>query len=132
MRGFTLAESILALGLCSIVLLLVIALAVSAHRGQRKSSLSLVGHSYASQTLETFLYALPPSSDNFWSSPTFANPYFQDQSQIGPTLYQSQLHLQPLGSTAPGMLRCTVNVSWSAGSQLGQQNLSISRLIYAP
>ncbi|MBX3172132.1 MAG: hypothetical protein KF760_32305 [Candidatus Eremiobacteraeota bacterium] len=132
MRGFSLAEAILALGLCCVVLLLVVALAISANRTQRKSSATLVANSYAGQVLEEFVYSLPPAGDDFWSHSTFTNPYAQDQSQLGPVLYQSRLFLEPMGTVAPGLLRCTVNVSWSAGAQQGNQALSISRLLYAP
>lgn len=131
-RGFSLAEAILALGLCCVVLLLVVALAISANRSQRKSSATLVANSYAGQVLEEFVYGLPAAGSGFWAQSTFASPYQQGQSQLGPVLYQSRLYLEPMGTVAPGLLRCTVNVSWSAGAQQGNQALSVSRLLYAP
>ncbi len=130
-RGFSLAEAILALGLCCVVLLLVVALAISANRSQRKSSATLVANSYAGQVMEEFVYSLPSAGHGFWSQSTFTSPYAQDQSQLGPVFYQSRLFLEPMGTVAPGLLRCTVNVSWSAGAQQGNQALSISRLLYA-
>lgn len=132
MRGFSLAEAILALGLCCVVLLLVVALAISANRSQRKSSATLVANSYASQVMEDFVYRLPAAGNGFWDQSSYGSPYLQDQSQLGPVLYQSRLFLEPMGSAAPGLLRCTVNVTWSAGAQQGNQALSISRLLYAP
>lgn len=132
MRGFSLAEAIIALGFCCVVLLLVVALAISANRTQRKSSSTLVANSYAGQVLEDFVYGLPPAGDSFWDQSTYTSPYAQGQSQLGPVLYQSRLYLEPLNAAAPGLLRCTVNVSWSAGAQQGNQVLSISRLLYAP
>lgn len=132
MRGFSLAEVLLALGLCAVVLLMVIALGISANRTQRKSSAALIGHSYANQVLETFLYDVPPSGASFWAQTSYASPYAQDQEQLGQVQYTSRLYLDPMGAPAPGLLRCTVNVSWSAGAQQGTQALSISRLVYAP
>lgn len=132
MRGFSLAEAILAFGLCTVVLLLVLALAISANRTERKSSDTLVANSYASQVLEEFVYDLPAAGTSFWEQGSFTSPYGQDQSQLGPLLYQSRLFLEPIGSAAPGLLRCTVNVSWSAGTQQGSQAVSVSRLVYAP
>lgn len=132
MRGFSLAEAIIALGFCCVVLLLVVALAISANRSQRKSSSTLVANSYAGQVLEDFVYGLPPAGDGFWDQSTYNSPYSQEQSQLGPVLYSSRLYLEPLNTASPGLLRCTVNVSWSAGAQQGNQALSISRLLYAP
>lgn len=132
MRGFSLAEAILALGLCTVVLLLVLALAISANRSERKSGDSLVANSYASRVMEEFVYGLPAGGDGFWTQSSFTSPYQQDQSQVGPVLYQSRLFLEPLGAVAPGLLRCTVNVTWSAGAQMGNQAVSVSRLVYAP
>jgi hypothetical protein len=132
MRGFTLAEAMLALGLSCVVLLLVVALAITANRSTRKSSATLVANSYASQFLERFVYDLPPAGDPFWAHQSYAQPYMQDQAQLGPVLYQSRMFLAPIGSISPGLLRCTVNVSWSGGAEQGSQALSISRLLYAP
>lgn len=120
------------MGLCSVILLLVMALAITAHRGERKSAAVVVANSCADRVLERFLDQLPGADSPLWQQSSFAQPYQLDQSQVGSQLFESRLYLETVGAGVPGLLRCTVNVSWSAGSQQGLQALSLSRLIYAP
>lgn len=131
----SLAEVLLSLGMCVVVILSAMALSISALRSNEKSADLIVAQAYANQVLDKFIYDLPAASEPFWASSSFTNPYLQDSAQLGTTRYDAQLHLLPLSTVSPGLLRCVVNVSWKSGQQgrgiQGIQATEISRLIYA-
>jgi len=135
-RGLTLAEILLSLALCVVAVLSAIALAIASLRANTKSSDTLVAQGRASQVLEEFVYQLPPSTDSFWATTTFATPYQQDITSIGGKPFQARLYLTSLAATAPGLLRCVVNVTWQSAhtGQAGQgiQVAEVTRLLYAP
>ena len=134
-NGLTLAEVLLSLGLATVVILSAIALSISAMRSTTKSSDVMVAQAYAGEVVDEFVYALPPSTDAFWTMSSFSSPYQQDTAQLGDKTYQANLYLTPLSAASPGLLRCSVNVTWQSG-QIGQagqgiQVAEISRLLYA-
>lgn len=135
LRGLTLAEVLLSLGFCAVAVLSAIALSIAAGRSTTKSSDVLVAQSYAGQVADQFIYGLPPSTDTFWSQTSFSSPYQTDTTQIGGKTYQANLFIQSLSVASPGLLRCSVNVTWQSGTVgqagQGQQVAEISRLIYA-
>ena len=134
-KGLTLAEVLLSLGLCVVVVLSAIALSISALRSNNKSSDSITAQSRAGQVLEEFVYALPPSNASFWSQSSFSSPYQQDATQIGDKTYNSQVFLTSLGSTSPGLFRCSVNTTWQGGQAgaagQGKQVVEVARILYA-
>jgi Tfp pilus assembly protein PilV len=131
----TLAEVLLSLGLIVVAILSAIALSIAATRSTTKSSDLMVAQAYAGQVMEEFVYALPPSSDSFWTSGSYSSPYQQDSAQLGDKTYQASLFLNDLSAAQPGLLRCSVNVTWQSGQvgQAGQgrQVTEVSRLLYA-
>ena len=134
-HGLTLAEVLLSLGLIAVAVLSAIALSIAAMRSTTKSSDVMVAQAYAGQVVDEFVYGLPPSSDAFWSVASYASPYQQDTAQLGDKTYLANLYLENLTTASPGLLRCTVNVTWQSGQvgQAGQgrQVAETSRLLYA-
>ena len=132
----TLAEVMLSLGLCVVVVLSLVALSIAALRSNNKSSDTAVAQARADLVLDEFIYGLPPSSDPFWSQSSFASPYQQDTAQVGSNNYTSQLYLTSLGTAAPGLLRCSVNTTWQGGQAgaagQGKQVVEVARILYAP
>lgn len=132
----TLAEVLLSLGLCAVVLLSLIALAISALRSNNKSSDLVVAQARANVVLDEFVYNLPPSNDPFWNQSSFASPYQQDTTRVGTNDYTSMLYVTSLGTTMPGLCRCSVNTTWQGGrvgaAGQGQQVVEVARVIYAP
>lgn len=131
----TLAEVLLSLGLCVVVILSLIALAISALRSNSKSSDMVVAQARANQVLDEFVYGLPPATDPFWGQSAFASPYQQDTTQIGSNVFTTQVFLTSLGTAAPGMFRCAVNTTWQGGQSgaagQGRQVVEVARLLYA-
>lgn len=131
----TLAEVMLSLGLCVVVVLSLIALSIAALRSNSKSSDAVVAQARAGQVLDEFVYGLPPSTDSFWTQSSFASPYQQDTTQIGPNNFTTQLYLTSLGTTAPGLFRCSVNTTWQGGQAgaagQGTQVVEVARILYA-
>ncbi len=131
----TLAEVLLALGLCVVVILSLIALAIAALRSNNKSSDSAVAEARANRVLDEFIYGLPASSDPFWSQTSFTTPYQQDTTQIGSNNFTSQVYLSSIAPSAPGVLRVAVNTTWQGGQAgaggQGLQVVEIARILYA-
>lgn len=134
-KGLTLAEVLLSLGLCVVVVLASIALGIAAMRSNSKSSDSITAQARAGQVLDEFIYGLPPSDAAFWSQSSFSNPYQQDITQVGANNYTSQIFLTSLGSTSPGLFRCSVNTTWQGGQAgaagQGTQVVEVARILYA-
>lgn len=133
--GLTLAEVLLSLGMCAVVILSAVALSISALRSNEKSSDVLAANSLAAQKLEEFVYALPPAAHPWWSQTSYTSPYAQDVVQLGPTRFTSTLYLHSLATVTPGMVRAVVNVTWKSAEegQAGQgiQVAEVARLLYA-
>lgn len=131
----TLAEVMLSLGLCVVVVLSLIALAIAALRSENKSSDTVVAQARADQVLDEFVYSLPPSTALFWLQTSFASPYLQDTTQVGSNNYTSRLYLNSLDAAAPGLLRCSVNTTWQGGQAgaagQGTQVVEVARILYA-
>jgi hypothetical protein len=136
-RGFSLAEAILAVGMAVTVVLLVMALALSAGRANQKSSDTITATGLAQAAMENFVYSLPPSADPFWTQTSFASPYQQDLVHLSEVDYLRAYYLSDLSSSGgpAGGLLITVRVSWESGlagrDGQGLQSTSVSRLIYA-
>lgn len=131
----SLAEVLLAIGMCVVVILSAMALSISALRSNEKTSDMLVAQAYATQVLNEFVYNVPASGDTFWTQTSFSSPYAQDSAQLGPTQFDANLYLFSLSGAPAGMLRCVVNVTWKSGQQggagQGLQVTEVSRLLYA-
>lgn len=131
----TLAEVLLSLGLCVVVVLSLVALAIAALRSNNKSTDLAVAQARAGQVLDEFVYGLPPSTDPFWAQNSFASPYQQDTTQVGSNNFTTQLYLTSLGTAAPGLFRCSVNTTWQGGqvgaAGQGKQVVEVARILYA-
>ena len=129
------AETLLAMGLAVVLVLLVMALAITASNANQKGSDTLTANGVLQGKLEEFLYSLPPSTDGFWSQSSFASPYEQDSRVLSGTQYFRAIYLNDSPAAAGGTKLLTARVSWQGGTQgrmgQGTQTTSVTRLIYA-
>lgn len=132
--GFTLAEAILALGLSVVIILVAVALGITATRSNQKSSDIVAANGWAAQEMENYVYGLPPGSDPFWSTTSYAVPYATDDVQLGTSKFHCDFYLTDMGSVGAGLKKVVVNVTWGSGTVgqtgYGQQVTSLARLIY--
>jgi hypothetical protein len=137
-RGVTLAEVVLSLGLFVVVILSATQLALVALNSNSKSEESVLADALAQETAEAFIYGLPGSGANFWTTTSFASPYQQDAVTVGAQSYQRVIYVTDYGSVTDGLRSIRVRVSWgnaTAGQSKAGQGLQVSevtRLVSAP
>ncbi|ODT74143.1 hypothetical protein ABS71_06015 [bacterium SCN 62-11] len=135
-RGATLAEVILSLGLCVVVVLSAVQLALVALHANSKSLDEVSADGLAQQTAESFVYALPPASAGFWTATSFASPYQQDSVTLGQQSYQRVIYVSDYGGVTPGLRSLRVRISWDNGAAgragLGTQIAEVNRLVSPP
>src|SRR4051812_36621597 len=115
-RGVTLAEAILSLGLCVVVVLSAIQLALVALKANTKSLDEVAADGLAQQTAESFIYSLPPSSATFWTSTTFTSPYQADSVTLARQVYQRAVYVTDYGTVTPGLRSVRVRITWGDGA----------------
>jgi Tfp pilus assembly protein PilV len=135
-QGMSLAEVILALGLCVVVILSAIQLSIVALHGNTKSSDKITADALAQELADTFIYGLPPASAPFWTATAFASPYQQDKVAMGSQDFTRTIYLSDESSVLPGLRALKVRVSWAEGtdSRAGQglQATEVTRLVSPP
>ena len=135
-RGATLAEVILSLGLCVVVVLSAVQLAMVSLRANSKSLDEVAADGLAQQTAENFIYALPPASATFWTATSFSTPYQQDTVSLGQQDYQRAVYVTDYGSVTPGLRSVRVRISWGNGAAgragQGKQVSEVHRLVAPP
>lgn len=135
-RGATLAEVILSLGLCVVVVLSAVQLALVALKANTKSLDEVSADGLAQQTAENFIYALPSASSSFWTATTFTSPYQQDVVTVGQQDFQRAVYVTDYGAVTPGLRSVRVRVSWGSGANgragLGTQISEVNRLVSPP
>lgn len=135
-RGATLAEVILSLGLCVVVVLSAVQLALVALKANSKSLDEVAADGLAQQAVENFVYALPPGSAPFWTSTTFTSPYQQDSVTMGQQDYQRAIYVTDYGTVTPGLRSVRVRVTWGGGAVgragQGTQISEVNRLVSPP
>lgn len=133
--GVTLAETLLALGLCVVVVLLTVSLGIVALRSGQKGTDETVATGWAGRVLEEFVYGLPPAQAPFWSATSYSSPYQTDQTQLNSVTYQAGVFVSDVNAVGAGLKQVTVNVTWDAGEagkgSYGKQVKTIARLVYA-
>lgn len=135
-RGATLAEVILSLGLCVVVVLAAVQLAMVSLKANSKSLDEVAADGLAQQAAENFIYGLPPASATFWTATTFGAPYQQDTVTLGQQDYQTAVYVTDYGSVTPGLRSVRVRVSWGGGTSgragQGTQISEVVRLVSPP
>lgn len=135
-QGATLAEVVLALGLCVVVVLSCIQMGLIATRANAKTADVLASEALAENTLSQFIYSLPPAGAPFWTTATFNSPYQQDTLTLGTQTFSRVLYVHDKAAMAPGLRLIQVRVRWNAGAQdragQGDQTTEVARLVSAP
>ncbi len=135
-RGATLAEVVLSLGLCVVVVLSAVQLALVALKANSKSLDEVSADGLAQQTAENFIYALPPASSTFWTATSFASPYQQDSLTVGQQDFQRAIYVTDYGTVTPGLRSVRVRISWGNGANgragMGVQISEVNRLVSPP
>lgn len=135
-KATTLAEVILALGLFVVVILSATQLAFIALNSNTKTTDEIAADTLAQQTIENFIYGLPPGSSTFWTTTTFAVPYQQDTVNLGTQSFQRALYVTDYGLTVDGLRSVRVRISWGNGdvgkAGQGVQIAEVTRLVSAP
>lgn len=135
-RGATLAEVILSLGLCVVVVLSAVQLGIVALRANSKSLDEVAADGLAQQASENFIYALPPASAAFWTATTFASPYEQDSVTLGQQQFQRAIYVTDYGTVTPGLRSVRVRITWGNGAAgragQGTQLSEVNRLVSPP
>ncbi len=137
LQAVTLAETLIAVGLLVVVVLLAVALGISSLRTNQKGSDLTVGSAWGTQVLENFVYSVPDSTASFWTTSSYTSPYQTDNIQLGSTDYQAKLFITDMATLGSGTKLVTVNVTWGSGTigqtkaGIGLQSTAISRLLYA-
>lgn len=149
--GFTLTELIIAIGLFAVVILGVLALAISLTRSNQETSDRAVATNVARRVLERSLRelrsgSLSVSESDFWTNSYLATPFHSGTEKVGPTDYQFRLftgtpiveqgsgNVIGAGGTNNRLKSVSVVVNWFADpdaqrSGYGTLELRLSRLV---
>lgn len=134
MRGFSLAEVVLAVALAGVVVLSLVALGLSSLTGNQKAGdLSLV-QSTAHQLLEEEIYSAQQSSGAaLWSANSDTVPYKTAPVTQGNEQYTVALYAVDVSDAAvPSLKRCRLRISWWGGdSRQGYGNLHTEAIRFA-
>ncbi|MCE7870502.1 hypothetical protein DYH09_09020 [bacterium CPR1] len=129
LRGYNLAEIILAVGLAVVVVLALLGVGLSATRSNRKATDSVAGQLVADMVLENALHAAAKdSADPLWAANSGTAPLATGTVQVGATAFDYRTFARnvPVSADAgssppPGapllMKKVDVEVSWWNGDQ---------------
>lgn len=119
MRGFTLAELLVAVALAAVVVLTLVALSITALSGNQKAGDLSIGQSLAHERLEQLIYAAQEDSGlNFWNSNSDSQAYQVEPLQSGNQQFRAALYVSDVTDAAvPNLKRCRMRVSWWGGDQ---------------
>lgn len=117
MRGFSLAEVMLAVALAAVVVLTLVALGLTALTGNQKSGDLSIAQSTAHQLLEVEIYnAQQNSASPLWTANDDANPWKTSQVTQGKEQYTVALYAVDVSDAAvPNLKRCRLRLSWWSG-----------------
>jgi len=115
--AFSLPEVVLAVALAAIVVLLLVALGLSALKSNQKASDQVLAQSLAHQWVERELYqAQQNASSGLWSANSDTSAYSTQQVSVGLNSYQMALYVSDFNDPAtPRLKRLRLRVSWWDG-----------------
>ena len=129
-------EVLLSLGLLAVVILVTVQLALVALNSNTKTSDEIAAEALAQETVETFVYQLPPATSSFWTTTSFASPYQQDVVRLGRNDLSRTIYVQDRAALQAGLRSVQVVVTWGNGergkSGLGLQVAEVVRLVSPP
>ena len=135
MRGYSLAEVLLALGLAAIVVLALVGLSLTALRGNQKSVDLTLADGLANSVLSQQIYqAQSTPGASFWLSNSDTNPYSQSSNSVGNQDYVLSLYVSD-SNAAAGLKRCRLRVDWWGGDDrqgYGRLHTEAVRLVSLP
>lgn len=115
--AFTLAEILLGVALAAVVVLTLVALSLTALKGNRKAADLTMAQNLAHQFIEQEIYgAQQEATAAFWSQNSDQSPLVERELVVGDAAYQAALYVVDANSAAtPGLKRCRVRLSWWGG-----------------
>ena len=117
------------------VVLMTMALAMTALKGSNKSTDASTADALAQDTAENFIYGLP-ATGSFWTATVFPNPYQSDTVTLGNQPFQREIQVIDLGATSPGLRQVVIRITWQSGATgragLGTQVSEVTRLVAQP
>ena len=127
--GLSLAEVLLALALASVLTLLLIALSLTAMKGNQKASDLALTQSLAHQELDREIYqAQQDATADFWTGTNDSIPLSTRNLASGRETYTLALYVSDLNdSTTPGLKRARLRLSWWGGEAARGAMVSSSR-----
>ncbi len=133
LRGYNLAEIVLAVGLAVVVTLALLGVGLSATRSNRKATDSVAGQLVADTVLENTLHAAAKdNADPLWASDSGTTPLATGTVQVGATAFEYRVFARnvpvspdpglPPPPGAPLLLKkVDVEVSWWNSDQAARQ-----------
>ena len=116
-RGFSLAEVLLALALAAILVLLSVALSLTAMKGNQKGSDLTLAQSLAHQWMAQEIYqAQHNAGAGFWASNSDAAVYSSQELSLGPQRFTLSYYVSDASDTsAPNLKKVRLRLSWWGG-----------------
>ena len=136
--GFSLAEVLLALALAATVVLLMVALSLTALKGNQKATDQTLAQSVAHQWVERELYQAQQNSGSaLWSANSDTATYSITQVSVGQQAYTMALYVSDSNDPAtPRLKKLRLRVSWWGGEPnragYGQLWTEVIRFASAP
>lgn len=117
--GFSLAEVLLGVALAAIVVLTLVALGLTALKGNRKAADLTLAQSLAHQAIEQHLYqAHQDSSAALWVANDDNQALSQSDLPVGTQVFSSALYVSDASTAAtPNLKRCRLRISWWGGTE---------------
>lgn len=117
--GFSLAEILLGVALAAVVVLTLVALSLTALKGNRKAGDQTLAQTLAHQQLEREIYqAQQDTTAAFWGADSDANPLSQNDLTVGTQTFRAALYVSEAStSEAPNLKRCRLRMSWWGGEK---------------
>jgi type II secretory pathway pseudopilin PulG len=138
MKGFSLAEVLLAVALAAVIVLTLVALSLTSLRGNQKATDLTLAQSAAHQWIEEELYSAQHDSSNpLWIANNDQTPYKTLQLSVGNARYDLAVYAVDVNDpSVPHLKRCRLRVAWWGGEQTrsGYGNLSteVTRFVSKP
>ncbi len=135
MRGYSLAEVLLALGLASVLALTMMGLGLTAMAGGQKAlDLSLAARLAHDLLQEQIYQAQSDSASGFWTQNDDVVPFSQFNSKVGQQDYLVALYVSD-ASANTNLKRCRLRVNWWGGNSrqgYGSLNTQAVRFVSRP
>jgi len=117
--GFSLAEVLLGVALAAVVVLTLVALGLTALKGNRKAADLTLAQSLAHQAIEQHIYqAQQDTSAALWSGNNDNQALLQADLSVGNQVFATALYVSDASTAStPNLKRCRLRISWWGGEE---------------